>query len=43
MELNPVPAVVVMVMGAEPPGAALVLEALAASVKLGFATAKVMV
>jgi hypothetical protein len=43
VDLNPVPAVVVKVMGTEPPGAKLVLEALAVSVKLGFATAKVMV
>ena len=41
--MKPVPAVVVKVMGTEPPGATLALEALAVSVKLGFATAKVMV
>ena len=43
MELNPVPAVVVRVSGAEAPGATLALVALALNVRLGLATAKVMV
>lgn len=42
MELKPVPAVVVKLMGAEPPGDTLALAALAANVRLGLATARVM-
>jgi hypothetical protein len=42
-ELNPVPAVVVNVMGTEPPGATLALVALDVSVKLGVATARMII
>jgi hypothetical protein len=42
-ELNPVPAVVVNVMGVEAPGATLALEALDASVKVGGNTVRLMV
>ena len=38
VESNPIPAVVVNVMGTDPPGARLALAALDARVKLGFAT-----
>jgi hypothetical protein len=43
IELNPVPAVVVKVTGAEPPRATLALAELAVRVRLGFATANVTV
>lgn len=42
VESNPVPAVVVNVMGTDPPGARLALAALDARVKLGFATVRMM-
>ena len=42
VELNPVPAVVVNVMGTEPPGARLAIKALDARVKLGLATVRMM-
>jgi hypothetical protein len=40
VELNPVPAVVVSVIGTDPAGARLTLAALDVRVKLGFATAR---